>query len=120
MKPVSPDMKQPSTNAPVRNTPDFTYDNARWLGTPLRPSVFTLVEVRNTITASGTRITRIVLNCRLRYAIAPSWIAFAISFILSVPSSSREHTFIKKKPTPSASSAVTTEPIRIAHSPPWR
>jgi hypothetical protein len=120
MKPVRPDMKQPRTNAPVRNSPDFTYDSARWLGTLFRPSVFTFVDVRNTITASGTRITRIVLNCRRRYAIAPSWIAWAISFIFSVPSSWASTPLIKKNPTVRASSAVATEPSRIAHSPPWR
>ena len=61
MKPVRPDRKQPSTNAPVRKPPDAANDNA----TP--PSArFTAVDVRNTTIASGTRITPIVLNCRFR------------------------------------------------------
>ena len=47
----------------------------------------TSVEVTNTTTASGIRITAIVLNWRFRYAIAPSWIARAISIIVGVPSS---------------------------------
>ena len=61
MKPVRPDKKQPSTNAAVRNRPTPRTTSA----TP--PSAcFTAVEVRNTTTASGTRITTIVLNCRFR------------------------------------------------------
>ena len=40
MKPVRPDKKQPSTNAPVRNTPDCAYDSAS-ARTPFSPSVFT-------------------------------------------------------------------------------
>ena len=44
------------------------------------------VDVKNTTSASGTRITAIVLNCRFRYAQAPSWMATAISFIFGVPS----------------------------------
>ena len=45
----------------------------------------TSVEVTNTTMASGIRITAIVLNWRRRYAIAPSWIAEAISIIVGVP-----------------------------------
>ena len=48
----------------------------------------TFVDVTNTTIASGTRITPIVLNWRLRYARAPSWIALAISIIFGVPWSS--------------------------------
>ncbi len=35
--------------------------------------------------ASGTTMTAMVLNCRRRYAIAPSWMAVAISIIFGVP-----------------------------------
>ena len=56
------------------------------------PSGFMIaVDVRNTMTASGTRMTAIVLNWRFRYAEAPSWIALAISCIFGVPSSCAMH-----------------------------
>jgi hypothetical protein len=41
--------------------------------------------VTKTIAASGTMMTPTVLNWRLRYAHAPSWIARAISIIFGVP-----------------------------------
>jgi len=37
------------------------------------------------MTATGMRITAMVRNCRLRYAMAPSWIALAMSIIDAVP-----------------------------------
>ena len=61
MKPVRPDMKQPATNASVRNVPDWANDSAS-----VPSSFLTAADVTNTTTASGTRITPIVLNCRRR------------------------------------------------------
>ena len=81
MNPVSPDNMPPATNASVRKMPDAPNDNA----SELSAGLMTFVDVRNTMTASGTRITPMVLNWRFRYAIAPSWIALAISFIFGVP-----------------------------------
>jgi hypothetical protein len=64
---VKPDAKQPSKNASVRKTPDWTNDSATL------PSGFVIsVDVTNTMIASGTKITAIVRNCRFRYAQAPS------------------------------------------------
>ena len=61
MKPVNPDARQPRMKAIVRNAPDWAKLNASV------PSVFSIaVDVRNTIAASGTRITAIVRNWRLR------------------------------------------------------
>ncbi len=61
MKPVRPDRKQPAMNARVRNRPDWKKVSAT------APSGFsTSVEVRNTMMATGTTITAIVRNCRLR------------------------------------------------------
>ena len=116
MKPVRPDMKQPATKATVRHVPDCANDRA----SVVSPSTvfFTAVDVRNTTTASGIRMMAIVLNCRFRYASAPSWIALAISFIFGVPSSSASTFRIKKNPTAIARSAVSAEPMRMAHSPP--
>jgi hypothetical protein len=51
----------PATKASVRNSPDSKKLRAD------SPSGFrTSVEVRNTMMASGTRMTAIVLNCRFR------------------------------------------------------
>ena len=61
MKPVSPDRNAPATNAIVRKMPDCTKLSA---STP--SGLFTAVAVKNTTTSSGTRITEIVLNWRLR------------------------------------------------------
>ena len=61
MKPVRPDITQPTMKAKVRYRPDSTNDRA-W-----EPSGrSTSVEVTNTTMASGTRITAMVTNCRLR------------------------------------------------------
>ncbi len=49
---------------------------------------------------------------------APSWIAAAISRILSVPVSAALTACTRKKPTPRARSAVTAEKISQNHSPP--
>ncbi len=114
MKPVRPDMKQPRMNASVRNAPDSTKERAS------EPSgFFTATDVTNTMIASGIRITTIVWNCRRRYAMAPSWIAWAISFIFGVPSSSASTLFMRNTPTARASNAVATDRRRMAHSPPW-
>jgi hypothetical protein len=61
MKPVRPDITQPRMNAPVRKPPDCAYDSAV---SPV--AFFTAVDVRNTTTASGMRMTTIVLNWRFR------------------------------------------------------
>ena len=50
---------------------------------PVRP--VTLVAVKKMRTASGTMMMRIVRNWRFKNASAPSWMARAISCILSVP-----------------------------------
>ena len=61
MKPVSPERNAPAIKANVRQAPDSPYVSAT---APLGLTV--LVDVRNTITTSGTRMSRMVLNCRLR------------------------------------------------------
>jgi len=67
MKPVRPDIKQPARNARVRNSPDAPKLRAS------EPFGFsTEVEVAKTTTMSGSRMRAIVLNCRVRYARAPS------------------------------------------------
>ena len=66
--------------------------------------------------ASGIRITAMVLNWRLRYAIAPSWIASAISTIVGVPVSAASTPRMRKKPTQIARSAVTAEKMSQNHS----
>ena len=64
MKPVRPDNTPPATKARVRKMPDCTNDSAT---EPLASAGFTtFVEVKNTTTASGTRMTPMVLNWRLR------------------------------------------------------
>ena len=61
MKPVRPDMTQPATKASVRKVPDSANDSA---SSPF--GFFDSVEVTNTMTASGMRMTAIVRNWRLR------------------------------------------------------
>ena len=61
MKPVRPDMKQPSRKAAVRKTPDCAKFRAS-----APPGFTTRVEVMNTSTARGTTMIRMVLNWRLR------------------------------------------------------
>ena len=74
MKPVSPDMNAPAMNARVLKVPALAIDERPAL--PVRPRMSSgcsaLVEVKKTTTATGIRITAIVRNCLLRYAIAPS------------------------------------------------
>ena len=84
MKPVRPDSTHPAMNARVRNMPGLP--NVR-PETRLGDSsgLNTSVDVTNTTIASGIRMTAIVLNWRRRYAIAPSWMAAAISIIFGVP-----------------------------------
>ncbi|GIU86230.1 MAG: hypothetical protein KatS3mg009_0745 [Acidimicrobiia bacterium] len=111
-------MMQPAMNAAVRAAPDAA--KLRPPLPPVKPSGFaTSVEVTKTITASGTRMTRIVRNCRLRYAQAPSWIADAISIIFGVPWSEASTLRIRAKPTRIASSAASPDSARTAHSPPF-
>src|SRR5205807_2482906 len=79
MKPVRPDIRQPARNASVRKSPDWPKERAT---APLVRN--TLVEVRNTRIARGTRMMAMVLNWRFRYAMAPSWMSWAISRICAV------------------------------------
>ena len=61
MKPVRPERKQPRTKASVRNEPEAPKLSASV------PSMFsTATDVRNTTTPSGTRMTAMVRNWRLR------------------------------------------------------
>ena len=60
-------------------------------------------STKKTITAKTAR----VLNCRLRYADAPSWTAPAISFIFSVPSSAARTSRTRTAATPRAASPMT-------------
>ena len=78
----------------------------------------TLVEVRNTMAATGSRISRIVRNWRLRYASAPSWIAVAISIIFGVPWSTARTPRIRYRPVRMASRAVAAENSSQNHSAP--
>ena len=48
---------------------------------------FSATEVTNTTTASGTTMNAMVRNCRLMYAMAPSWMNPAISCWASLPGS---------------------------------
>ena len=124
MNPVSPDITQPAMNASVRNSPEAAKespDEASSGFTPTRANasrsgLATSVAVANTMIASGMRITAIVLNWRLRYAMAPSWIASAISIMVGVPCSAASTPFMRKKPTTMARSAVTAEKISQNHS----
>ena len=62
-------------------------------------------------------MTAIVLNWRRRYAIAPSWIAEAISIIVGVPGLGREHaTHQVEARRQIARSAVSAEKMSSAHS----
>ena len=84
MKPVRPGERQPGDErdrAPHAGLAEGEPDEP-----PSEPFGFsTSTEVTNTRTATGTRITAMVRNCRRRYAIAPSWMAAAISIIFGVP-----------------------------------
>ncbi len=100
-------------NAIVRNAPDATNDSA---SSP--PGFATRVDVKKTAAATGTRMMRIVRNWRRRYAIAPSWIAFAISRIVGVPSSAARTPRMRNRPTRIASSAVAIENTSQNHSAP--
>jgi hypothetical protein len=64
MKPVRPDMRQPATNASVRNRPDSTNDRAT--PPPADSGLTTSVEVRKTRMVRGIRMKPIVRNCRFR------------------------------------------------------
>jgi hypothetical protein len=80
INPVRPDRKAPARKARVRAVPDCANDSATL------PSGFsTWVEVKKTRIASGTMMTAMVLNCRRRKAVAPSWMALAISIMVGVP-----------------------------------
>ena len=57
-----------------------------------------------------------VLNWRRRYAIAPTWIALAISTIFGVPVSEASTPRMRNSPTSSASTAVRAEKINQNHS----
>ena len=61
MKPVRPDKKHPPMKASVRNRPDSANDSA---SVPFGST--TSVDVTNTMTATGTRMMAMVLNCRRR------------------------------------------------------
>ena len=108
-------MMPPATKARVRRRPGL-----RRSVRATSPLAFLIsVEVTKTMAASGMRITAIVLNWRLRYADAPSWIALAISIIFGVPWSWARTSFIRTKPTARASRAEMPDSERIAHSPPF-
>ena len=115
MKPVRPDKKHPPMNASVRNSPDCAYDSA---SVPFGST--TLVEVTKTMAATGMTMMAIVLNCRRRYAIAPTWIDLAISIIVGVPSSAARTPWRSTKPITMARMAVAAETTSQAHSPPAR
>ena len=66
MNPVRPESRQPATNASVRNRPDWANVRPDDAFGPARSGLVTSVDVTNTTTASGIRITAIVLNCRFR------------------------------------------------------
>jgi hypothetical protein len=77
---VRPEARHPSTNPTVRHRPAWPNERASV------PSPFLIaVDVTNTMTTRGIRMYPMVLNWRLRYAQAPSWIAAAISRILGEP-----------------------------------
>jgi hypothetical protein len=62
MKPVRPDAKQPSRKATVRTAPETP-----WLIASAPVSLLVIaVDVMNTMTTRGTRMTAIVRNWRLR------------------------------------------------------
>ena len=61
MNPVRPDMRQPARKASVRKMPDCANESAS-VPSPLS----TLVDVRNTSTASGIKMMPMVRNWRLR------------------------------------------------------
>ena len=102
MKPVRPDRTQPAMNASVRKRPDCANVKPAEPYVSRAPSLSTgfttSVEVTNTTIASGIRITAIVLNWRRRYAIAPSWIAEAISIIVGRALVGREHAAHQEEP----------------------
>ena len=66
MNPVRPESMQPAMNASVRKVPDWTNVRPDDAFGDASSGFVTSVEVTNTTTASGIRITAIVLNCRFR------------------------------------------------------
>ncbi len=82
-------------NARVRYRPDWPKPRA------IVSSGLTIFDdVRKTTTASGTTIMPIVRNWRLMYAMAPSWMATAIFFMSSVPSSALRTPCMRAYPMP--------------------
>jgi hypothetical protein len=74
--------RAPTRKHAVRTPPDVAKPRAT------EPSgFFSATEVTNTTTASGTTMTAMVRNCRLMYAMAPSWMNPAISCWASLPGS---------------------------------
>ena len=82
-------------------------------------STNTSVDVKNTIRATGTRMTPIVRNRRWRYAEAPSWMARAISLISARPARSQDAPGEEDKLTLIANSAAAADSSTV-HSPPLR
>ncbi len=80
MNPVIPEKIAPQRKAIARAKPD-----CRNVSATVPSGRTTLVAVKNTSTNSGMTMIAIVLNWRRRKARAPSWMAAAISRILSVP-----------------------------------
>ena len=90
IKPVMPEKAAPHKKATARAKPDCTKLSAT---TPSGRTTF--VAVKNTSTKSGTTMMAMVLNWRRRKASAPSWIAAAISRMVSVPVSAASTPRIK-------------------------
>ncbi|CAB4963331.1 unannotated protein [freshwater metagenome] len=70
--------------------------------------------MKKTIAAKIAR----VLNWRVRYADAPSWIAPAISFILGVPSLAARTSRTRTAATPRAASAMMATTTTVVRLPP--
>ncbi|CAB5001542.1 unannotated protein [freshwater metagenome] len=70
--------------------------------------------MKKTIAAKMAR----VLNWRVRYAEAPSWIAPAISFIRSVPSLAERTSRTRTAATPRAASAMMATTTTVVRLPP--
>ena len=70
---------------------------------------FTVVAVKKMRTASGTTMMRMVRNWRFKNASAPSWMARAISRILSVPVSAASTPRARMSPV-----AMPTTPATMA------
>ncbi len=117
MNPVRPENVAPKRKHTTRSSPASTKLNAT-----VPSGRVTLVAVKKISTARGTTMMTITLNWRFKNASAPSWIAWAISFILGVPwsafSTPRMSARPERIPIRPATSATTSHTLSVL--PRWK